>query len=70
MMNEKVTQMVDLLFRDVLFSGEVQALYDEVLNNCQDRFADLQIRSEKIAFGCLSRKEHDRIPILAPYYIR
>ena len=41
MMNEKVTQMVDLLFRDVLFSGEVQALYDEVLNKCQDRFADL-----------------------------
>ncbi|MCR4877535.1 MAG: DUF4097 domain-containing protein [Clostridiales bacterium] len=40
-MNEKVTQMVDLLFRDVQSSEEVQALHDEVLNNCQDRFADL-----------------------------
>lgn len=40
-MNEKVTQLVDLLFRDVLFSEEVQALHDEVLNNCQDRFTDL-----------------------------
>ena len=38
-MNEKVTQMVDLLFRDVQSSEEVQALHDEVLNNCQDRFA-------------------------------
>ena len=40
-MNENVTQLVDLLFRDVLFSEEVQALHDEVLNNCQDRFTDL-----------------------------
>ena len=40
-MNEKVTQMVSLLFRDVALSDEVQALHDEVLNNCQDRFADL-----------------------------
>ena len=40
-MNEKVTQMVALLFRDVQVSEEVQALHDEVLNNCQDRFADL-----------------------------
>lgn len=40
-MNEKVTQMVELLFRDVQPSEEVLALHDEVLNNCQDRFADL-----------------------------
>lgn len=40
-MNEKVTQMVSLLFRDVADSEEVQALHDEVLNNCQDRYADL-----------------------------
>ncbi len=40
-MNEKVTQMVSLLFRDVRPSDEVRALHDEVLNNCQDRFADL-----------------------------
>ena len=40
-MNTKVTQMVELLFRDVQSSEEVQALHDEVLNNCQDRFDDL-----------------------------
>lgn len=40
-MNEKVTQMVSLLFKDLQMSEEVQALHSEVLNNCQDRFADL-----------------------------
>lgn len=40
-MNEKVTQMVSLLFKDIEPSEEVQALRDEVLNNCQERFADL-----------------------------
>ena len=40
-MNEKVIQIVALLFKDVQPSDEVQALHDEVLNNCQDRFADL-----------------------------
>ena len=40
-MNEKVTKIVNLLFQDVALSEEVQALRDEVLNNCQDRFADL-----------------------------
>ena len=43
-MNEKVNEMVDLLFRDTVPSAEVQALHEEVLNNCQDRYADL-IRS-------------------------
>ena len=40
-MNEKVTKIVNLLFQNVEASEEVQALRDEVLNNCQDRFADL-----------------------------
>ncbi len=40
-MNTKVSQMVELLFRDVQPSEEVQALRDEVMNNCQDRFEDL-----------------------------
>lgn len=40
-MDERVTRIVNLLFRDVAPSEEVQALRDEVLNNCQDRFADL-----------------------------
>ncbi len=40
-MNEKVTQIVELLFRDVKMTEEVQALHDEVLNNCTDRYQDL-----------------------------
>ena len=40
-MSTKVTQMIDLLFRDLEPSEEVQALHDEVLNNCQERFDDL-----------------------------
>ena len=40
-MNEKVTQMVSLLFKETAPSEEVQRLQEEVLNNCQDRFADL-----------------------------
>ena len=43
-MNEKVTKIVEHLFQDLAFSEEVSALHDEVLNNCQERFADL-IRS-------------------------
>ncbi len=41
MMNEKVTKIVDLLFQDIMPSEEVQVLREEVLNNCQERFADL-----------------------------
>ena len=40
-MNEKIVQMIDLLFRDVETSEEVRALREEVLNNCQDRYEDL-----------------------------
>ena len=40
-MNEKVTQMVSLLFKDLEPTQEVLRLQEEVLNNCQDRFMDL-----------------------------
>ena len=40
-MNTHVTKMVELLFRDVQPSEEVQALHDEVMNNCQERYQDL-----------------------------
>lgn len=40
-MNTHVTQMVDLLFQNVQPSDEVQALHDEVMNNCQERYEDL-----------------------------
>ena len=40
-MNTKVSQIIELLFRDIQPSEEVQALREEVQNNCQDRFEDL-----------------------------
>ncbi|MBR3165806.1 MAG: hypothetical protein IKF16_06525, partial [Lachnospiraceae bacterium] len=40
-MNTHVTQMVELLFQNVQTSEEVQALHDEVMNNCQERYQDL-----------------------------
>lgn len=40
-MNAHVTQMVELLFQNVQPSDEVQALHDEVMNNCQERYEDL-----------------------------
>ncbi len=40
-MNEKVTQMVSLLFKEIAPSEEVRMLQEEVLNNCQDGFMDL-----------------------------
>ena len=43
-MNETVAKIVELLFQDVEMNGEVQAIHDEVMNNCQERFGDLLAR--------------------------
>lgn len=39
--NDTVGRIVDLLFQDVLMNEEVQALYDETMTNCQERYADM-----------------------------
>lgn len=41
MRNETVERIVDLLFQDVEMSAEVQALYDETMSNCQERYQDM-----------------------------
>lgn len=43
-MNATVKRIVELMFQDVEMSAEVQAIYEEVLNNCQERFEDLTAR--------------------------
>lgn len=43
-MNTTVTRIVELMFQDVEMSEEVQAIRDEVMNNCQERFDDLMAR--------------------------
>lgn len=39
--NDTVGRIVDLLFQDVQMNEEVQALYDETMTNCQERYADM-----------------------------
>ncbi len=41
MMNDTVARIVDLMFEDTEMNEEVAALRDEVMNNCQDRYADM-----------------------------
>ena len=41
MMNDTVARIVDLMFENVEMNEEVAALRDEVMNNCQERYADL-----------------------------
>lgn len=41
MMNATVARIVELMFEDLEMSEEVQAIHDEVMNNCQERFDDL-----------------------------
>ena len=40
-MNETVTKLVDIVFRDTERTDEVQVLYEQVLLDCQDRYTDL-----------------------------
>ena len=40
-MNQMITQMVDILFQDVVENEETRALHDELMNNCQEHFQDL-----------------------------
>ena len=40
-MNATVQRIVELLFEDLEMSAEVQAIKDEVMNNCQERYEDL-----------------------------
>lgn len=41
-MNERVSSIVDALFHDVIWTDEVKALHDELMDNCQARYADLR----------------------------
>ena len=40
-MNQMITQMVDILFQDVIDNEETRALHDELMNNCQEHYQDL-----------------------------
>lgn len=52
-MNATIARIVDIMFQDTEMNDEAQALHDEVMNNCQERFDDLVARglSEDEAIG-------------------
>ena len=41
MMNETVARIVEIMFQNTEMNDEVQAIKDEVMNNCQERYQDL-----------------------------
>ena len=43
-MNATVARIVEIMFQDTEMSEEVQALKDEVMNNCQERYNDMIAR--------------------------
>lgn len=43
-MNDTVKRIVEILFQDTVMTDEVAAIKDEVMNNCQERYADLVAR--------------------------
>ena len=43
-MNATVARIVEIMFQDTEMSEEIQALRDEVMNNCQERYNDMVAR--------------------------
>ena len=43
-MNTTVARIVEIMFQDTVMNDEVQALKDEVMNNCQERYQDMLAR--------------------------
>ncbi|MDD2648822.1 MAG: DUF4097 family beta strand repeat-containing protein [Eubacteriales bacterium] len=54
-MNETVRKMIELLFQNTEMNQEAQALHDELMANCQERFSDLvaQGHTADDAIGCV-----------------
>lgn len=40
-MNDTVARIVEIMFQDVVMNEETEAIRDEVMNNCQERYTDL-----------------------------
>ena len=68
-MNDTVARIVEIMFQDVVKNEETDAIRDEVMNNCQERFSDLVTsginEDDAIAAVVESLKGMDEI--LAPY---
>jgi len=69
MMNDTVARIVEIMFQDVEMNEETEAIRDEVMNNCQERYSDLvnsgMADDDAIAAVIESLKGMD--DVLAPY---
>ena len=68
-MNDTVARIVEIMFQDVEQNEETAAIRDEVMNNCQERFADLVNSgvSEDDAITAVIESLKGMDEILAPY---
>lgn len=68
-MNATVAKLVDILFQDNEMTPEVQTIKDEVMSNCQDRFADCMARglSEDEAIMAVMESLKGMEEVLAAY---
>ena len=68
-MNDTVARIVEIMFQDVEQNEETAAIRDEVMNNCQERFADLVNSgvSEDDAIAAVIESLKGMDEILAPY---
>ena len=68
-MNDTVARIVEIMFQDVEQNEETAAIRDEVMNNCQERFADLVNSgvSEDDAITAVIESLKGMDDVLAPY---
>lgn len=68
-MNPTVKRIVEIMFQDVEMNAEVQAIFDEVMNNCQERFEDLVARGfqEDEAIAAVSESLKGMEEVLSGY---
>ncbi len=69
MMNTTVARIVEIMFQDVEKNEETDAIRDEVMNNCQERFIDLTTSgmNEDDAIAAVIESLKGMEDVLAPY---
>ncbi len=68
-MNATVAKIVDILFQNVEMTDDVQAVHDEVMRNCQDRFDDLRAegKTDDEAIACVIESLKGMEDVIASY---
>lgn len=68
-MNDTVARIVEIMFQDMEMNEETQAIRDEVMNNCQERYSDLVNSglNEDDAIAAVIESLKGMEDVLAPY---